>query len=110
MINHIVLFRFKSNVTPEEIKLVFNSICTLAQKFQGVKNFSWGPNTNKEGYDQGYEYGLFLQFDSIATRSAYQNHPYNQKISQEIVIPMLCKKENPALVFDFDTEMLGYSK
>lgn len=110
MINHIVLFRFKPNIKAEEIQLVFNSIETLAQKFAGVKNFSWGPNTNEEGLAHGYDYALFLQFQSEDTRKAYQNDPYNHKISKEIVIPMLCPKKNPALVFDFNTNTLGFNK
>lgn len=110
MINHVVLFRFKPNIKSEEIQLVFDSIGKLAQKFTGVKNFSWGPNNNTEGLAQGYEYGLFLQFESEEVRTAYQDHPYNHKISQEIVIPMLCPKKNPAIVFDFNTNALGFNE
>ena len=101
MINHIVLFRFKPGATEKEIKLVFTSIQELASKFSGVQNFSWGTNTNNEGFTSGYNHALFLQFDSEETRTAYQQHPYNHKISKEIVIPALCNKKDPAIVFDY---------
>lgn len=101
MINHIVLLRFKKNISNQEINQVFESIKELANMFPGVTNFSWGKNNNQEDMSGGYEYGLFLQFDSEETRTAYQQHPFNKKISKEIVIPTLCTQTNPAVVFDF---------
>ncbi len=101
MINHIVLFRFKKNISNKEINQVFESIKELANMFPGVTNFSWGKNNNQENMSADYEYALFLQFDSEETRRAYQQHPFNKKISKEIVIPALCTQTNPAVVFDF---------
>ncbi|UNM06062.1 MAG: Dabb family protein [Holosporaceae bacterium] len=101
MINHIVLFRFKKSISNQEINQVFESIKELASMFPGISNFSWGKNSNQEKMSVGYEYALFLQFDSEETRTKYQQHPFNEKISKEIVIPALCTQTNPAVVFDF---------
>ena len=101
MINHIVLFRFKKNISLNEITEVFEKIGKLASFFPGVTNYSWGKNNNQENRSAGYEYGLFLQFDSEKTRLEYQEHPYNKEISKDIVIPRLCTQTDPAVVFDF---------
>ena len=101
MINHIVLFKFKKSLTKKDIFHLFEQIQKLSTFFPGVQNFSWGPNNNQEGLSHGFEYSLFLQFDSEETRSKYQNHPFNKEISEKIVKPSLEKGSESALVFDY---------
>lgn len=101
MINHVVLFQFKNSIKDHEIHHLFEEIRKLSQFFPGIKNFSWGRNNNQEGLCQGFEYGLFLQFDSEATRQAYASHPFNHEISESIVKPALRDGLRSALVFDY---------
>ena len=101
MINHVVLFKFKKSITSHEIEHLFEQIRKLSQIFPGIQNFSWGPNNNQEGLTQGFEYGLFLQFDSEETRKQYATHPFNAEISEKIVTPALENGLESALVFDY---------
>jgi hypothetical protein len=101
MINHVVLFKFRKSLTSKEIQHLFEQIQKLSQLFPGIQNFSWGPNNNNEGLSQGFDYGLFLQFDSEETRTKYATHPLNAEISEKIVAPALENGLESALVFDY---------
>lgn len=103
MINHVVLFRFKKSLSPQEIVHLFEQIRKLSEFFPGIKNFSWGPNNSLDDLSKGFEYALFLQFDSEETRQQYANHPFNEEISESVVRPALEDGLESALVFDYDT-------
>jgi len=105
MINHIVLFKFKKSLKKEDISHLFSQIQKLSEFFPKIQNFSWGPNNNGEGLTQGFQYSLFLQFDSKETRTKYENHPFNKQISEKVVRPALEKGIESAIVFDFDAPL-----
>ncbi|HCI48996.1 MAG: hypothetical protein A2977_00305 [Alphaproteobacteria bacterium RIFCSPLOWO2_01_FULL_45_8] len=103
MINHIVLFKFKESLSLQDIDHLFTQIRKLSEFFPGIQNFSWGPNNSSYGLNRGFEYALFLQFDSEETRKQYGAHPLNEEISEKIVRPALENGLESSLVVDFET-------
>jgi len=101
MINHMVLFKFKESITEEEVIHLFEQIRKLSELFPGIRNFSWGRNNSLEDLTKGFEYALFLQFDSEETRRQYVCHPFNEEISEAVVRPALANGLESALVFDY---------
>lgn len=97
MINHIILFKFKKYLTPPQISDLIEQIRKLSEFFPGIQNFSWGPRNSSESDAEGFEYGLFLQFDSEETRKQYFAHPLSPEISKNFAKALIS-----ALSFDYE--------
>ena len=96
-VNHIVLFKFKPEVTPEEIGSLFNEVLDMTESISGIENYSAGVNSSPEGMSHGYTHGLLMTFTDSAARDAYLPHPEHERIRN-----LLLPKVETAAVFDYE--------
>ncbi len=96
-LNHIVLFKFKPEVTSEEIHGLFSEVLEMTESVPGIENYSAGPNNSPEGLSQGFTHGLLMTFTDAAARDAYLPHPEHERIRQ-----LLLPKVETAAVFDYE--------
>jgi hypothetical protein len=96
-IHHMVLLKFKPEVTQDKIALTFNLLGELQQLIQGITYFSGGPYSSHEGLNQGYTHGFLMTFESIAARDAYLPHPEHERVKSAI-LPYL----DSVLAFDIE--------
>lgn len=96
MLRHVVLFKFKDNATPEQIKKIENAFVKLPSKIKEVKGLEWGTNNSPEGLNEGLTHCFFVSFASEKDRDAYLPHP-EHKAFVEILKPILDK----AVVVDY---------
>ncbi len=96
-VNHIVLFKFKPEVTAEEIEGLFNEVLEMTESIPGIENYSAGVNTSPEGMSQGFTHGLLMTFTDAAARDAYLPHPEHERIRG-----LLLPKVETAAVFDYE--------
>ncbi|MEM7394960.1 MAG: Dabb family protein, partial [Verrucomicrobiota bacterium] len=54
VLRHVVLFKFKPDVTPEQIKAMEDSFRALPEKIDSIIDFEWGTNVGAEGKDKGF--------------------------------------------------------
>jgi hypothetical protein len=74
-VQHIVLFKFKPETTPEKVKEIVAAFEALPSKIKEIKGFKWGTNNSPENLNKGLTHAFILTFDSEKDRDAYLPHP-----------------------------------
>lgn len=92
----MVLFSFKSDSKPADIKKVEDAFRQLPQKIKEIKAFEWGTNNSPEGLAQGFTHCFLVSFASEKDREIYLPHPAH-KAFVELLGPHLDK----VLVIDY---------
>lgn len=90
MLRHVVLFKFKENATPEQVKQVEDAFKALPSAIKEIKGFEWGTNNSPEHLNQGLTHCFLLSFESEKDRDAYLPHPAHKKFG-ELLKPYLDK-------------------
>lgn len=75
VLRHVVMFKFKDNATPAEVKKVEAAFSALAGKITQIKNFEWGVNNSPEKLNQGLTHCFLVTFHTTKDRDAYLVHP-----------------------------------
>lgn len=82
VLRHVVLFKFKDEATPEQVKGVVDAFRALPTRIDVIKAFEWGTNVSPESHSQGLTHAFFLTFTSDADRDAYLVHPAHKEFGQ----------------------------
>ena len=96
MLRHVVLFKFKDNATPVQVKQVENAFLALPSAIKEIKDFEWGINNSPENLNQGLTHCFLLSFNSEKDRDAYLPHPAHKAFGA-VLTPYLDK----AVVVDY---------
>jgi hypothetical protein len=96
LLRHVVLFKFKENATPDDIKKVEEAFRSLPSIIPEIKTFEWGTNNSPENLNQGFTHCFFVSFASEKDRELYLPHPAHKAFT-ELLKPYLDK----ALVIDY---------
>lgn len=75
MLRHVVLFKFKDEATPDQVKQVEDAFRKLPSQIKEIKGFEWGTNNSPENLNQGLTHCFFLSFESEKDRDTYLPHP-----------------------------------
>ncbi|MBO0948805.1 Dabb family protein [Fibrella sp. HMF5405] len=75
MVQHIVLFKFKPEATPEKVAEIVAAFEALPSKIKEIKGFQWGTNNSPEKLDKGLTHAFILTFDNEKDRDTYLPHP-----------------------------------
>lgn len=78
-VQHIVLFKFKPETTPEKVKEIVAAFEALPSKIKEIKGFKWGINNSPENHAHGLTHAFILTFDSEKDRDAYLPHPAHKE-------------------------------
>ncbi|MEB2847049.1 Dabb family protein [Rhizobiales bacterium RZME27] len=85
MILHTVLIRFKSSVSAEDKKAIFEAIVSLKEKLSGITEVKYGPNVSPEGLGGGFADALVVTFENVEARDAYLVHADHVVVGEKIV-------------------------
>jgi hypothetical protein len=96
-IQHMVLLKFKQQVSPEKITELFNQLAELQQFIPGITYYAGGPYSSPEGLNQGYTHGFLMTFESVAARDAYLPHPEHARVKAALIACV-----DGAIAFDFE--------
>jgi lysophospholipase L1-like esterase len=96
---HVVLFKFKADVTPEQVAEVVQAFAALPGKIDTIVGFEHGTDVSVEQKAQGFTHAFMVTFKDAAGRDTYLPHPAHQEFVK-LVGPRI---EN-VLVFDFVAE------
>lgn len=94
---HIVLFKFRPDVSEEKIEGLFRDLKGLKEKIPGISDFTWGPYSGDEGMNQGYGHGFIMTFTDTAARDAYLPHPEHEVVKNSIL-----RLVDGVIAFDFE--------
>ena len=84
VVQHIVLFKFKAEATPEKVKEIVAAFEALPSKIKEIKGFQWGTNNSPEKLNKGLTHAFILTFDSEKDRDAYLPHPAHKEFGKVV--------------------------
>lgn len=95
-IRHLVLLKFKPEVSAQQQAELERSFCALQGAIADVIGLEWGRNNSPEGLDKGFSHCFNLTFADDAGRARYLPHPVHQAFVAQLK-PAL----DDVLVFDY---------
>lgn len=96
MLRHVVLFKFKDEVTEAQIQEVVDAFAALPEKIDVIQDFEYGTDVSVENKEAGFTHCFLVTFADEAGRDIYLPHPAHKEFGQ-LVRPRLDK----VLVFDY---------
>ena len=85
MIRHIVLVRFREDVTALQIEAIFADLASIRGKVAGLMEIHSGRSESPEGIERGYLHGFTIDFDGWPALAAYQDHPDHRRVGAALV-------------------------
>ena len=106
VIDHIVLLKFRPDITDEESKHFIDGINSLSA-IPGVLSITVGSTFVEEEWmsdrRNGYTHSLICRLHSKEALKVYQDHPLHIKVKAECIAPYLLKSD-PVPVISVDHE------
>lgn len=68
MTEHVALYKFNEDVTPEEVAEFFDEANAIAVSSGGLKHYASGKNVSIEGRHEGFTHGFTMSFESDEAR------------------------------------------
>ena len=100
VLRHVVLFQFKEDSSPEQVKKLVDEFAKLPSKIKQIAEFEYGDkNVSPEGLGDGFEHCFILTFRTEKDRDAYLPHKSHLEFVG-MVKPHLAK----VLVIDYWTK------
>ncbi|MFV0300924.1 MAG: Dabb family protein [Paracoccus sp. (in: a-proteobacteria)] len=100
MIRHIVLIRFRADVTEEQIAGIFTDLQRIRAHLPGMGRFCAGRSESPEQIERGFMHGFTVDFADWQALADYQAHAEHRKVGDRIVAAAEGGMEG-ILVFDF---------
>ncbi len=85
MIRHIVLIRFRPEVSETDIAAIFADLAAIRSVLPGLRAITSGRSESPEKIERGYMHGFVADFDDWAALEAYQQHPDHKAVGARIV-------------------------
>ena len=85
MIRHIVLVKFRAEVSEAEIAAIFADLAAIKAKLPGVIDIRAGRSESPERIERGYMHGFTVDFTDWAALAAYQDHPDHRRVGAALV-------------------------
>ena len=81
-VRHVVVFKYKSGATEDQIRQVTDAFRDLKKKIPGIVSFERGVNNSPEGKNLGFTHVYLLTFEDAKARDAYLPHPEHKKFGE----------------------------
>ena len=85
MIRHIVLTKFKPDVSEETIKGIYNGLAAVTETLEGATNFTGGRSQSPEQIERGYMHGFVIDFDSWEALQTYTDNEDHKALGGQLV-------------------------
>lgn len=85
MIHHIVLVKFKAEITADEKTVIWDRLAALDAVIDGIESMVFGGNVSPEGVSRGYNDGFVMVFRDAAARDVYLEHPAHKAAGASLV-------------------------
>ncbi|WP_112311792.1 Dabb family protein [Pseudogemmobacter bohemicus] len=101
MIRHIVLIRFREDVSEPAIAALFAGLHPIRDQVAGIGAIHAGRSESPEQIERGYMHGFTVDFTGWEALAAYQSHPDHQALGARLVAAAQGGLDG-ILVFDLD--------
>ncbi|MBE7734463.1 Dabb family protein [Devosia faecipullorum] len=99
MIRHIVLLRFRPDISAEQRGAIFAELESLREVVPGFLGMSAGANVSPENKDKGFADAFTMDFTDSEARDAYLIHPAHQAAGAKLVAALEGGRDG-LIVFD----------
>ena len=82
MLNHVVLMKFKPEVSEEDIRELEKALDALPNKIMEIKVYEFGRDVL--GSERSYDFALLALFANRAALERYQSHPDHLPVAAKI--------------------------
>lgn len=96
VLRHVVLFKFKDDVTPAQVDEVAAAFAALPGKIDCICGFEWGTDVSVENKAAGFTHGFVVSFHNEKGRDEYLPHAAHQEF-----VKLVGPRVDKVLVFDF---------
>lgn len=87
MIQHIVMFSFRADATPQARTELLAEYPGFPKRFPAMRNFTIGPNISER--DKTFEYAFTVQFDNETDLKSYLNSEEHERHVVERFRPLI---------------------
>ena len=99
VLKHIVMYKFKDNVSPAQLQEVIDAFAALPKKVSTIVAFEHGTNVSKEGKSEGFTHVFVVTFKNEMDLANYLVHP-----AHEEYVKVVRDRREKVIVFDYWTE------
>lgn len=85
MIRHIVLTKFRTDVTEDTIAKIYAGLAKLADKLPAAGGFTGGRSQSPEQIERGYMHGFVIDFEDWEALETYQNDETHKALGTQLV-------------------------
>lgn len=85
MIRHVVLVRFRGDLSPGDVAAILDELRGLRAHLPGMLNFACGANVSPEGLSHGFTHAFTIDFVDAAARDAYLALPAHEAAGARLV-------------------------
>jgi hypothetical protein len=85
MIRHIVLVRFRDDVSEEKVAAIFAELREIQGKVPGLLSITSGRSESPEKIERGYMHGFIADFTDWQALETYQSHPDHKRLGAKLV-------------------------
>jgi hypothetical protein len=85
MIRHIVLIRFRADLTEADIAALFAELHQMEGRLPGLLAITSGRSESPEQMERGYMHGFVADFHDWAALQAYQDDAGHQRLGAKLV-------------------------
>lgn len=85
IIRHIVLLRFRADVSEPAIAAIFADLHAIKTVLPGVVSITSGRSESPEMMERGYMHGFVADFTNWAALEDYQGHPDHKRVGAALV-------------------------
>ena len=86
MIEHLVLFKWAPDATPDQINAALDGLRSLRGRIAGILDVTCGENFCSRS--QGFTHGLTVRFDSREALDAYAVDPAHLEVISKFINPI----------------------
>lgn len=83
-VRHVVVFKYKSGATDQQIQQITDAFRDLQHKIPGIVAFETGVNNSPENLNDGFTHVYLLTFKDAAARDAYLPHPEHKAFGKTL--------------------------
>ncbi|MBT8456450.1 MAG: Dabb family protein [Rhodobacteraceae bacterium] len=106
MIRHIVLVRFRVDITEDVIESIFGGLTALQTKLPGILGVTAGRSESPEQMERGYMHGFVIDFENWQALDRYARDPDHKALGAQLVDHAEGGRDG-LLVFDLPVDQVG---
>lgn len=99
VLRHIVMYKFKDDITPAQLKEVIDAFAGLPKKVNTIVGYEAGTNVSTEGKSDGFTHVFVVTFKSEKDLADYLVHP-----AHEAYVKVVRDRREKVIVFDYWAE------